>query len=372
MEPLRVGIVGIGNISGIYLRNLSRFKSTTVVAVADLDRSRAAVAAEGYDVPLVLAPDELISHPDVDLVLNLTVPTAHGPIALQSVHAGKHVYNEKPLCMTMAEAEELIREAEKRKVRVGCAPDTFMGAGIQTARQVIDSGEIGTPVAAQAFMLSHGPEGWHPNPEFFFKPGGGPMLDMGPYYLTALVNLLGPVKRTTGIVRASFPVRTIGSGPLKGSEFTVETPTHVAGVMEFESGTVGEITTSFDVFFGQLHPITIYGSEGTLKVPDPNEFGGRLLVRKHGEEDWTPVPLRDAFATNSRGLGVLDMADRIRSGGEHRASGYLAAHVLEVMLSFEKASREGRHQTIKSKLTRPEALREDEFEDEVGEEVAKA
>ena len=364
MEPLRIGIIGIGNISGIYLSNLSKFRSTTVVAVADLDRSRAAAAAEGYNVPLVLSPDELISHPDVELVLNLTVPAAHGPVALQAIHANKHVYNEKPICTSMAQADELQREADARNVRIGCAPDTFLGAGIQTARNVLDRGDIGTPVAAQAFMLSRGPEGWHPNPEFFFKPGGGPMLDMGPYYLTALVSLLGPVRRTTGIVRASFLSRTVGSGPLQGREIQVETPTHIAGTVEFTGGTVGEITTSFDVFFGHLHPINIYGSEGTLKVPDPNTFGGEVQMRRHGDTDWIDVPLRREFAANSRGLGLLDMAYKIRHGGEHRASGKLASHVLETMLSFEKSSQEGRHQMIKSELSRPEALLEGEFADE--------
>jgi predicted dehydrogenase len=369
MEPLRIGIVGIGNISGIYLTNLSNFRSTTVVAVADLDRNRAAAAAEEHKVPLVLSPDELISHPDVEMVLNLTVPAAHGPVALQAIHANKHVYNEKPICTTMAEADELLREATSRSVRIGCAPDTFLGAGIQTARALIDKGDIGTPVAAQAFMLSRGPEGWHPNPEFFFKPGGGPMLDMGPYYLTALVNLLGPVHRTTGVARASFPSRTVGSGPLKGSQIPVETPTHVAGVIEFEGGAVGEITTSFDVYFGHLHPITIYGSEGTVKVPDPNGFGGEVLLRRNGDSDWQSVPLRPEFSENSRGLGLLDMAYKIRNGGEHRANGKLAAHVLETMLSFEKSSQEGRHQLINSKIERPEAVAEQEYE---GEQAVKA
>ncbi len=364
MDPLRVGIVGIGNISGIYLRNLTSFRSTTVIAVADLDNERAKAAAEEYKVPLVIGPEDLIEHPEVELVLNLTVPSAHGPVALSSIRAGKHVYNEKPICTTLAEAEELLAEADERSVLVGCAPDTFLGAGIQTACEVLDSGTIGEPVFVQAFMLSHGPEGWHPNPEFFFKPGGGPMLDMGPYYLTALVNLLGPVRRTSGIARASFPTRTIGTGPFKGNTITVETPTHISGVIEFESGVVGEITTSFDVYFGQLHPITIYGSEGTLKVPDPNTFGGELMLRRHGESDWTSVPLRKTFATNSRGAGVLDMARAIRTGGAHRASGLLATHVLETMLSFEKASNEGRHQTIESKVERPQALDEEEYEQE--------
>ena len=187
------------------------------------------------------------------------------------------------------------------------------------------------------------------------------MLDMGPYYLSALVNLLGPVERTTGIARASFPSRTIGSGPLKGSLIDVETATHIAGLLEFRDGAVGELTTSFDVFYGHLHPITIYGSEGTMLVPDPNTFGGEVKLRRHGESDWRSEPLRKEFAANSRGLGVLDIAHRIRKGGEHRASGRLAAHVLETMLSFDKSSREGRHQTIQSPVERPAAMAESEY-----------
>ncbi|HWD38555.1 MAG TPA: Gfo/Idh/MocA family oxidoreductase [Fimbriimonas sp.] len=365
MAPLRVGIVGIGNISGIYLKNLSLYRSTTVVAVADLERERAEAAAKEHNVPNVLSPDELIESPEVDLVLNLTIPAAHGPVALQAVKAGKHVYNEKPLSVTLEQAQELIWTAKTNGVLVGCAPDTFLGAGIQTCREVIDRGDIGKPVAGQAFMLSRGPEPWHPSPDFFFKPGGGPMLDMGPYYLTALVNLLGPIKRTTGISAASFETRIVGSGPRKGDMITVETPTHVSGVIEFQQGTVCEITTSFDVHFGYLPPITIYGSDGTLRVGDPNQFGDAVEIRTPGDSDWKPVKLERPFSQNSRGIGVLDMAHAIQSGRAHRASGDLACHVLETMLSFTKSSVEGRHQMIATPVERPAALSADEFKDDV-------
>ncbi len=357
MQPLRVGIVGIGNISGIYFKNLAAFEATTVVAVADLDSARAEKAALEQGVPNVLTPEELVAHPDVDLVLNLTIPAAHGPVALSAVKNGKHVYNEKPLSIDLFQARELVQAAKDKGVRVGCAPDTFLGQGIQTAISALDSGAIGTPIAATAAMRSRGPEGWHPSPEFFFKPGGGPMLDMGPYYLTALAAMLGPAKRTTGIVRASFPTRTVGSGPLQGSQISVETPTHLAGVVEYASGAIAELTTSFDVYHGwQDSPITIYGSEGTLKVPDPNNFSGDVLVRGGKEEEWSVVEPRHAYGENSRGLGVLDIALAIRDGRPHRASGELALHVLETMLSFERSSTEGRHVSLETAPGRPEPL----------------
>lgn len=357
MQPLRVGIVGIGNISGIYLKNLASFEATTVVAVADLDRSRAEAAAQSNGVPHVLAPEELLAHPDVDLVLNLTIPAAHGPVALQAVANGKHVYNEKPLSIDLGQARELVETAKAKGVRVGCAPDTFLGQGIQTAIGALDSGAIGVPIAATAAMRSRGPEGWHPSPEFFFKPGGGPMLDMGPYYLTALAAMLGPVKRTAGIVRASFPTRTVGSGPLKGQTITVETPTHLAGVLEYASGPIAELTTSFDLYHGWSDaPITVYGSEGTMKVPDPNNFSGDVLVRRGDEEEWQVVEPNHAYPENSRGLGVLDIALALRDGRAHRASGELALHVLETMLSFERSSSEGRHVSLETAPPRPEPL----------------
>ena len=357
MHPLRIGIVGVGNISGIYLKNLSAMEETQVVACADLDMARAKSVAEEHGVPNVLSVAELLAHPEVDLVLNLTIPKVHGEVALQAVAAGKHVYNEKPLAVEFAEAKSLVEAARAKGVLVGCAPDTFLGAGIQTARKAIDDGLIGDPLAAQAFMLGFGPEGWHPNPTFFYKPGGGPMLDMGPYYITALVNLLGPVSRTSGLTRASFPTRTIGSGDHKGEQIVVETPTHLAGVMEMESGAIAEITTSFDVRHTKgLQPITIYGSAGTLLVPDPNNFGGQVLVRRTDDKDWEELPLVENYQENSRGVGIQDLAKSLSEGRAPRASGDLALHVLETMLSFEKSSREGRHVTIETKITRPLAL----------------
>jgi len=363
---LRVGIVGLGNISGIYLENLKSYRSTEIVAVADIDRARAEAAAEANGVPNVLTPEELVAHPDVDLVLNLTIPRAHGPIGLQAVQNGKHVYNEKPLATDLDVARELVAAAKTKGVLVGCAPDTFLGAGLQTARKAIDAGEIGTPVGAQAAMLSRGPEPWHPSPEFFYKPGGGPMLDMGPYYTTALVHLLGPIARVAGLTRASFPTRTVGSGPLQGSIIQVETPTHFVGGLEFASGPLASVQMSFDVYGPWPdHPITIYGSEGTMMVPDPNNFGGKVLVKRGREEEWREIEETHGFGKNSRGIGVLDMAHAIRDSRPHRASGDLALHALEVMLAFERSSVEGRHIELHPTIERPAPVGETEFTDEV-------
>ncbi|AIE83478.1 Gfo/Idh/MocA family protein [Fimbriimonas ginsengisoli] len=366
MTPLRVGIVGIGNISGIYFKNLGSYRSTQIVAVADLDTSRADAAAAKYGIPNSLTVDQLLAHPDVDLVLNLTIPKAHGPIGLQAVAAGKHVYNEKPLSTELESARQLVEAAKAKGLRVGCAPDTFLGAGLQTARKAIDAGEIGTPIGAQGNMLARGPEPWHPNPEFFYKPGGGPMLDMGPYYMTALVSLLGPVRRVAGLARASFPTRTVGSGALKGNVIQVETPTHFVGGLEFVQGALGQTQLSFDVYHSWAdHPIVIFGSEGTMRVPDPNTFGGDVTVRRHNEEDWRVIPNTHGFAEDSRGLGVLDIAHAISENRPHRASGDLALHVLEIMLAFERSSTEGRHIELNPTIDRPAPMGETEFADDL-------
>jgi len=361
MSPLRVGIIGLGNISGIYLKNLGAFPSTEVVAVADLDPERAKSAAAKHGIPHVLTPEELAAHPDVELVLNLTIPKAHASVSLAAARSGKHAYCEKPLSVDRAEAIELLAVAKDKAVRIGSAPDTFLGAGIQTCRQLIDEGAIGEPVAVNAFMMGRGHESWHPSPAFYYERGGGPMLDMGPYYITALVNLLGAVRRVSGSARATFPTRTITSQPLHGTVIPVETPTHLVGVLDFESGVVGQITTSFDVYGNDLPPITIYGSEGTLFVPDPNGFGGEVMIaRKGGKAE--PVSLTHGFAENARGLGVLDMAHAIATGRAHRASGDLAYHVLDIMLAIEDASVSEQYVHLSSGVCAPAALGPKEFE----------
>ncbi len=364
MQPVRIGIIGVGNISGIYLKNLSEFRSTQIVAVADLDLERAKAVAEKHGIPQALSPEALLASADVEFVLNLTIPNAHGSVALQAVRAGKHVYNEKPLSVETAESKLLLEEAAKHGVLVGCAPDTFLGGGIQTCRALIDSGAIGEPVAANAFMLCHGHETWHPSPEFYYQKGGGPMLDMGPYYITALINLLGGIRRVSGSTRATFPTRTITSQPKARKVIDVETPTHLTGSMDFVSGAIGQITTSFDVYSDPLPNIVIYGSEGTLIVPDPNGFGGQPKIRLAKDDTFRTVELTHGYSDNERGIGVADMCHVIRNGGSHRASGALAYHALEVMHAFTQSSESERHIHLTSMVERPAPMDVDTYADE--------
>ncbi|MDD5706668.1 MAG: Gfo/Idh/MocA family oxidoreductase [Kiritimatiellae bacterium] len=356
-KKMKIGIVGCGAISGIYFTNLSKtFGNTEVVACADLKPEMAAAKAKEFGVAKVCPVAELMADPAIELVLNLTVPKAHAEIALAACRAGKHVYGEKPLGISRDEGQAILKAAAKAGVRAGSAPDTFLGGGIQTCRKLIDDGWIGKPVAATAFMMCHGHESWHPSPEFYYERGGGPMLDMGPYYLTALVNLVGPVARVSGSVRTTFPTRTITSQPKFGKVVKVETPTHVAGVLDFAQGAVGTIVTSFDVWGHHMPCIEIYGTEGSLAVPDPNGFGGVVSVKRHDTKEWMNVPLSHGNAENSRGIGVADMAAAIAAKRPHRASGELAMHVLDVMLAFEEASLSGKAVTIAAQCGQPAPL----------------
>jgi predicted dehydrogenase len=269
--------------------------------------------------------------------------------------AGKSVYAEKPLAVRRRDGRRILDLATEKGLRVGGAPDTFLGAGLQTCRKAIDDGLIGEPVAATAFMLCHGHEMWHPSPEFYYEVGGGPMLDMGPYYLTALVNLMGPIKRVTGSTRVTFPERTITSQPKFGKVVKVETPTHIAGTVDFASGAIGTIIMSFDVWGHSLPRIEVYGTEGSLSVPDPNTFQGPVSICLKGSDGWKPVRLTHSEDVG-RGIGVADMAYALVYGGKHRASGELAYHVLDVMQSFEESSLSGRHVKVASTCRRPEAL----------------
>jgi predicted dehydrogenase len=351
----RVGIIGCGNISGIYLTNCRKLPGLELVACADLDIERARAKDPEHGIRAATV-DELLADPDIDLVVNLTIPAVHAEVNRAVLAAGKHVYTEKPLATRRADGAATLALAREKGLRVGSAPDTFLGGGLQTCRKLIDDGIIGEPVAAVAFMTGHGPEGWHPDPEFFYKPGAGPMFDMGPYYLTALVSLLGPIARVTGSTRSSFPERTIGSGPKQGRKIIVETPTHVAGVLDFAGGAVATIITSFDVWAASLPRVEIYGSEGSLSVPDPNTFGGPVRIWLAGDKEWRDVPLTHGYSENSRGLGVAEMSGAIQAGRPHRASGELAYHVLDVMAAFEEASTTDRHVMITSGPPRVEAL----------------
>ncbi len=353
MEAMNVGIVGCGNISGIYLRNCALMENLRVVACADLVAERAQKAAEEHNVAKACTVEELLADEEVHIVVNLTIPKAHAEVALAAIEAGKHVYNEKPLAVNRADGRRVIEAARNRGVRVGGAPDTFMGAGGQSARELIDQGAIGEPVGAVAYMMCRGHETWHPDPEFFYRPGGGPMLDMGPYYLTALVNLLGPVRRVTGATRISLPQRTVTSQPKCGEVIDVEVPTYVAGLLDFEAGAIGNIITSFDVCAANLPRVQVYGTEGSLTVPDPNTFGGKVGLWTAESGEWRQVEPERPYAENSRGLGVADMAAAIQPGRPHRASGELAFHVLDIMEAIHDASDAGRHVELESTCERP-------------------
>ncbi len=354
-----VGIIGAGYISAAYLTAARRFESLRVVAIADAAPERARSRAVEYDVPDAMAVEELLAHPGVEIVLNLTVPRAHAEISSAALDSGKHVYSEKPLALLMEDARGMLKKALDKGLRVGCAPDTFLGGAHQTCRALIDAGAIGEPVGATAFMMSHGNEHWHPDPGFFYQPGGGPMLDMGPYYLTALVNLIGPIARVTGSARVTSPERNVTSEPLFGTRIPVGVPTHVAGVVDFAGDAVGTIITSWDIWGSRLPHIEVYGTEGTLVVPDPNDFGGEVLLRPAGVKEWYTIEIEHPYVTNSRGLGLADMATALASGRPHRASGELALHVLETMCAFEEASVTGSHVTITSSCSRPAQLHAD-------------
>lgn len=356
VQTTKVGIIGCGNISGIYLKNSHFFDILEPVACADLYMDRAKAKAQEFNVPKACTVEELLADPEIQIVVNLTIPKAHAEVATAALEAGKCVHNEKPLAVNREDGRKLLELAGAKGLRVGCAPDTFLGGGFQTCRKLIDDGWIGEPVAATAFMMGHGHESWHPDPEFYYQPGGGPMLDMGPYYLTALITLMGPIHRVTGSARITFPERTITSQPKYGTIIKVNTPTHIAGVMDFANGAVGTIVTSFDVWATEVPRIEIYGTAGTLSLPDPNSFGGPVRIRRAGAGEWSTVPLTYGYVENSRGMGVADMAYALRSGRPHRANGELAYHVLDIMEAFHEASRENRHIELTSTCTRPAPL----------------
>ena len=356
MDRTKIGIIGCGNISKVYCESPTKFPNLEVAACADIDLERARAKAAEHGIAKALSVDDLLADPEIQIVINLTIPAVHVAVSRSALEAGKHVYSEKPLATSREDAASLLAFAESKGLRVGCAPDTFLGAGLQTVRKLIDDGHIGEPVGAAGWMLSRGPEKWHPDPDFFYQPGAGPMFDMGPYYLTAMTSLLGPVQRVTGSARISFPERTVGSGPKAGQTIKVMTATHVAGVLDFAGGAVGTLITSFDVHASAAQFIEIYGSEGSLMVPDPNTFGGPVKLRRAGEKEFTDQPLQFPYETNSRGVGVADMAAAILGDRPHRASGEMASHVLDLMICFHEASAEGRHIEVASSMERPAAF----------------
>jgi predicted dehydrogenase len=342
----RIGIVGAGTISAQYSNTLATLRSVRVNAVADLDLPRAEALAARHPGATARPLPALLGADDVDVVLNLTVPAAHAEVSLAALAAGKHVYAEKPLASTTDLGRAVARAAEAAGRRVGCAPDTVLGTGFQTARSVLASGAIGTPHGATAFMTTPGHERWHPDPEFYYRPGGGPLLDMGPYYLTALVHLLGPVVRVVGLGARPAGSRRIGSGARRGESFEVEVDTHISGVLEHAGGALSTLLMSFDTWAARLPRIEVYGSAGSLSVPDPNHFDGGVAVFTADEGHWRQVPARAGYLGAGRGIGVADLARGIAAADAHRCSLDLALHVLDVMESLLLAARTGTATTV--------------------------
>jgi predicted dehydrogenase len=369
MAPLGVGIIGCGTISGIYMQNMRRFPGLKLIACADIrdDAARAAAAKYGASPRGI---DALLASPDVDIVANLTVPIAHYATSYTALTAGKHVFSEKPLCTEFEQGRELVDEAKKRGLKLGCAPDTFLGAGGRLAREIIDSGKIGKVLSGTCFLMSHGMEHWHPDPEFFFKPGGGPILDMAPYYLAALVNLIGPIASVQACTSIGFAERFVtAEGPRKGHSIRVETPTTVMALVRFVSGADIMFTMSWDVWKHGHPPIELYGTEGSLRVPDPNYFGGAVEYTEHGG-DWISIDSGNrpfgspnwrspAWAptmpdrANYRCLGVAELASAASRGVPHRSSGALASHALDAMHAILRAGEQGGVVEVDSRIDRP-------------------
>jgi predicted dehydrogenase len=376
MKTLSVGIVGCGNISGIYLQNIPAYQGLTLRACADMrpEAARAQASRHGIDAHSV---EELLARDDIDLVVNLTVPGAHFGVSLAALRAGKHVFSEKPLAVDFEQGRTLVDEAESRDLLLGCAPDTFLGAGGRLARKLVDDGAVGRILSGTAYLMSHGMEHWHPDPEFFFKPGGGPILDMAPYYLSALVNLIGPVKRVMAMSSIGFPERTVtAQSPRKGARIAVETPTHVMSLLEFASGAQVTFCMSWDVWKHGHPPIELYGTEGSLRVPDPNFFGGHVELTERGG-DWRAMdsggmplgapnwrspnwPPEAPSRANYRALGLADLASAALYGTPHRSTGRLGLHVLEVMHCILEAAATGQPMAITTALERPAILPDDD------------
>lgn len=353
---VRVGVIGCGVVSNDYFSILTQFSLLDVIACADLDRERAEARAATYHIPRVCTPEELLDDQEIDLVVNLTTPAVHAEIGLAALQAGKSLYTEKPLAVHRADARQLLDLARDRDILVGCAPDTFLGSPLQTCRQLIDEGLIGQPLAFNACMQTRGPEHYHPEPAYYYQPGAGPLFDMGPYYLTTLVHLLGPVRRVAGLEQQACSERTITSFPHRGTSIVVAVSTRVNGLLQFASGVVGTLTTSFDVWASEIPAIEIYGTEGTVSIPDPSFFAGPIRLQKRGEETWRTIPLFPHPYRDGRGLGVADLASALRSGRSPRAGGELAYHVLDIMHAFHEADQQGRYIDLESFCDRPTPL----------------
>ncbi|RZT79317.1 putative dehydrogenase [Micromonospora violae] len=351
-DPHRVGVVGLGFISRAYLDTLVNHPEVSIVAVADLDASRSAEVAATIPAAEALSVEGLLARPDVQTVLNLTIPAAHADISLAAIDAGKNVYVEKPLAVTFPDGRAIIERAASAGVRVGCAPDTVLGTGTQTARAAIDSGLIGRPMSATAVMVTPGHERWHPNPDFYYAPGGGPLLDMGPYYISALIHLLGPVRAVTGVASRLRAERVIGSGPRTGQRIPVGVDTHVSGILEHANGALSTVTTSFDGVRTTAAPIEVHGEAGSLAVPDPNHFDGTVRHFALGGTEWQALEAQAGYTEAARGIGLIDL---VRSDDQRppRAGGDVALHLLETMTSLLRSAAEGRRIELTTVVRRP-------------------
>lgn len=342
-HPVGVGLIGAGNISDQYLTNLTRFPDLHVAVVGDLDTGRAETQARKYGVEQWGTAGDVLAHPDVDIVVNLTVPAVHAEVSSAVVDAGKHVWSEKPIAVERADARDLLDRAAAAGLRVGVAPDTVLGPGLQTALRAVTRGDIGTPLSAQTVMQYAGPDLWHPDPEFLFAKGAGPLFDMGPYYITALVCLFGSVSRVAAVGSTARTVRTVRSGQRAGAEFAVAVPTHVSALLQFDDGGVGQSVFSFDSPLTRTGFVEITGTEGTLVLPDPNTFAGEVRITRVQERGQDPVweTVAPVGVESGRGLGVLDMARAIRGGVPHIASGDLGYHVLDTMICVDESVTSG-------------------------------
>ncbi len=366
---MKVGILGCGHVSDQYFEGISRSELLEIVACADIDPARAEAKAAQHGVPRSGTPDQLLGDGEVELVVNLTPPLSHADASLEAIAAGKHVWSEKPLAASVEAAREVLGAADEAGVLIGCAPDTFLGGSIQTAIKLIDEGWVGEAVSGVAFVTEHGYEHFHPAVHSFYEPGGGPVLDLGPYYVTALVAMLGPVARVTSFARATFPERVAHVGPLRGQRIPVQVPTHVTGALEFVSGALVTVLMSWDIWATHLPYLEVYGTAGSVSVANPDEFAGLPRLRRAGSEEleqpppppgtvpWFEIPLVQPGDVG-RGTGIADMAEAIRDGRPHRASGELAYHVLEVLTGLERSAGEDRHVPIESRSVRPAPLSE--------------
>jgi predicted dehydrogenase len=355
MNKYGLGIVGCGSISDAYFGGATDYEIIEVAACADIVPEAAQAKAEQHGCRAV-SVDELLEDPAVDIVVNLTIPQVHAEIATRALEAGKHTHCEKPFALNVDDGRRVVELGREKNLRVGCAPDTFLGSGGQACRKLLDDGAIGDVVAGTAFMMCHGHESWHPNPGFYYLSGGGPMFDMGPYYITTLINMLGPARRVSASSKRTFEERVCTSEARKGEVLPVEVTTHLAGTIDFESGAIITMVMSFDIWAHHHTNIELYGTAGSMQVPDPNGFGGVVSVYKPGDpEGWTEQELMHGYE-GCRCMGVADMAYAIESGRAHRCSGELALHALEIIAAFDLSSESGQAVELQNGCERPAAL----------------